>query len=142
MPPPEPPALAGAAVLAGLAGLHALWGTGSSWPVADRSRLAEVVAGTEQVPPPAACFVVAGALATAAALVAGTGGSHPVARVGRAGVTAVLTARGLAGVTGRTRLLVPWTPSPGFVALDRRRYGPLCLALGAAAATSLVPRRR
>lgn len=143
---PGGPALASSSALAALAALHALWGLGAAWPAADRERLAELVAGTEQVPAPAACFVVAGGLATAAALVAGAGGQPgrrwaPLARLARAGVAAGLLARGIAGVTGHTRLLVPWTPSAPFQALDRRRYGPFCLVLGAAVATSAGPRR-
>lgn len=124
-----------ACFLAGLAGLHALWGTGSAWPASDRRRLAAVIAGTDDVPPAAACFAVAGALSVAAALVAGVGGGS-LGRTGRAGVATVLLGRGLAGVTGQTRRLVPWSPSPRFVRLDRRAYGPLCLVLGAASARS------
>ena len=70
---------------------------------------------------------MAALLAAAAALVAGAGGSHPLARVGRAGVAATLLGRGLAGLTGNTHRLVGWRTSPEFERLDRRYYGPLCL---------------
>ena len=131
------------ALLAGIGGLHALWGTGSAWPATDRAQLADAVAGTPEVPDAAACFAVAGVLGAAAAVVAGAGGRHRLARLARAGVAAGLLVRGLAGVSGTTRVLVPWTPSPRFQALDRRRYGPFCLALGASVAASTVgPRRR
>jgi len=138
VPRPDAPGLLSCCALAAVAALHALWGTGSAWPAADRDRLAEAVAGTRDMPPPAACFVVAAALTTGAALVGGAGGDGRLARLARAGVAGGLLARGVAGVTGRTALLVPWTPSAGFQALDRRRYGPFCLAVGAAAATSLA----
>lgn len=126
-----------ACALAGIAGLHALWGCGSSWPAADRRRLADAVAGTDDMPPPAACFAVAATLTAAAALVAGAGGAGRRVQLARAAVAAGLLVRGGVGVTGCLPLLTPWTPSPAFVQLDRRRYGPLCLALGAGAAASL-----
>ena len=43
-----------AAVLAAVAALHTLWGTGRSWPAPDRGRLAELVAGTDDRAAPAA----------------------------------------------------------------------------------------
>lgn len=89
-----------------------------------------MVAGTDEMPPAAACFVVGGALAAAAALVGGVGGQRGLARLARTGVAVGLTCRGLTGVLGRTGLLVPWTPSLRFQDMDRRAYGPLCLALG------------
>lgn len=91
---------------------------------------------TEQMPPAVACFAVAGVLATAG-LVVGAGGQRWPARLARVGVAAGLLIRGVTGVTGRTRLLVPWTPSPSFQDLDRWCYGPLCLALGASIGRSL-----
>lgn len=82
------------------------------------------------MPPAAACFAVGAGLATAAALVAGVGGQRRPVRLARTGVAVGLLLRGLTGVTGRTELLVPWTPSLRFQDIDRRAYGPLCLALG------------
>ena len=134
---PDVLAATGSAVLAGVGGLHVLWGLGAAWPAPDRARLAELVAGTDQVPESAACFVVGGGLAAAGALVAGAGGQRWPVRLARAGIAAGLLVRGLTGVTGQTRLLVPWTPSAEFQRLDRRRYGPFCLALGASIAASL-----
>jgi hypothetical protein len=72
----------------------------------------------------------------AAGVVGGGGGDRPVARLARAGIAAGFLVRGVAGVTGNTRLLVGWTPAPRFVRLDRRYYGPLCLAIAATAARS------
>jgi hypothetical protein len=125
-----------AATLACAAGLHALWGAGAAWPASDRRRLAEVVAGTDEMPSPGACFAVAGTLLVAAALVAGAGVRRRPVRLARAAVSAGLLVRGVTGVTGTTGLLVPWTPSAGFRARDRRWYGPLCLALGSSVALS------
>lgn len=125
-------------VLAGIAGLHALWGAGGAWPAGDRRQLADAVAGSEEVPSAAACFAVTGVLLAAATLVAGAGGQRPLARLARAGIAAGLLVRGTAGVTGATALLVPWSPSPSFQALDRRWYGPLCLALGSSIALAMA----
>lgn len=127
-----------AATLAGLAGLHVAWGCGSSVPFTDRRSLARAVAGTAEPPPARECFAVAGLLATAAALVADVG---PLGtgwrRLGTIGVTVVLAARGALGLARRTGAIVPWTPSEEFVALDRRYYGPLCLALAVGSAASI-----
>lgn len=120
----------------GIAGLHALWGGGSAWPATDRTALADAVAGTEEMPPASACYAVTGALLAAAALVAGAGNDNGLLRLGRRGVAAVLLLRGVIGVTGSTGLLVSWAPSAHFQTLDRRYYGPLCLALGSAVAAS------
>lgn len=137
MRPPQALAVAGAVGLAGIAGLHAAWATGSSWPAADRARLADSVAGTTAMPDAAACWTVAAALALAAGVTAGIGGQHQLAVLARAGVTAALLLRAATGLTGRTHLLVPWTPSQHFVHLDRRMYGPTCALLGSLTATSL-----
>jgi hypothetical protein len=123
--------LGGAAVLAGLAGLHLAWGRGSSWPMRTRRTLSAAVAGTDRIPSPGACFAMTGVLGTAAAIAGGVGGRRPLARLARAGVAAGFLGRGLTGVTGRTGLLVPWTPSAHFVELDRRFFGPLCLGIAA-----------
>jgi hypothetical protein len=127
-------------VLLGLAGLHTAWGAGSAWPFADREALADAVVGTTEVPGPAACFAVSGALAVAAALVAGWPARRPAARtLGVAGVTAVLAARGTLGLAGRTQLVSPASRSARFSRLDRRVYSPLCLALAALSALSSWP---
>jgi hypothetical protein len=128
--------LAGATMLAGLSALHLTWATGSSFPASDGRRLAELVAGTADVPSAHACVVMGVGLGAASALVAGVGGDRRVARCGRRAVAAGFLARGLAGLTGNTHRLVPWTPAATFVRLDRRYYGPLCLAVAAAAVSS------
>lgn len=137
-------ALSGSAavVLAGVAGLHALWGAGAAWPASDRGQLADAVAGTEEMPAPGACFAVAGALLAAAALVADGGDQRRPVRLARAGFAGGLLVRGVMGVTGTTGLLAPWAPSASFQARDRRWYGPLCLALGLSIALSATDAAR
>ena len=130
------PAAAGA--LAALAALHAAWATGSAWPARDRRRLAQLVAGTEEMPGRAQCTVVACGLATSSALVAGLGDEGSIARVARGMVCGAFLGRGGAGLTGSTQQLVSWTPAPEFVRRDRRCYGPLCLGIGVAVATTLT----
>ncbi len=92
------------------------------------------------MPNAAACWAVAAALAAAAGVTAGAGRQHRLAVLARAGVTAALLVRAATGLTGRTHLLVPWTPSQHFVDLDRRVYGPTCALLGTLTASSLLRR--
>ena len=132
--------VAASGALFALAGLHAAWGAGSAWPFASRRELAGAVIGTSEVPAPAACFAVSGALAAAGALVAGWPGSWPVLRQrGVAGVVGVLAGRGALGLSGQTRLVSPASLSERFSRLDRRVYSPLCLALASASALSAWP---
>lgn len=122
--------LAASSVLAVAAAAHVGWAFGSSRPAADREQAASMFAGSEYAPGPAACLTVAGLLATAAALAAGAGGRHPLARLGRAGVAGTLIVRGVAGLTGNTERLGPWRVSDDFKRTDRRLYGPGCLVVG------------
>ena len=135
-------AVTATAALFGLAALHAAWGAGSAWPFADRSTLADAVIGAAQVPPPAACFAVSGALATAGTLVAGWPRDRPsIRRAGVGGVVVVLAGRGALGLAGRTQLVSHSSVSARFTRLDRRIYSPLCLALAALSALSAMPHR-
>src|SRR5215210_863712 len=123
---------AGAASLAGLAGVHGLWASGSSWPAENRDELADLMAGRAggTVPSPAGCIAVATLLASASALVAGRPRRLPrLRRAGSAGVAVVLGVRGACGMAGRTDLVSPGSTSPRFRRLDRRYYAPLCLLL-------------
>lgn len=130
--------LATATALAGISALHIGWGRGSSFPSSDRETLADTVAGTTVVPGPSECFAVAGSLLSAAALIMDVVPlNRRVRGMGVAGAALVLGTRGVLGVTGRTGTIVPWTPSERFTELDRRYYGPLCLALSAGAFSSL-----
>jgi Protein of unknown function (DUF3995) len=111
-------------VLAALAALHVAWGLGSSFPFRTRRQLADAVVGASAVPSPSACFAVAGALTTGAALTSETVPLPPSFRR-----TAILGSRGALGLAGRTALLAPGSDSLRFVYLDRRIYAPLCLGL-------------
>lgn len=125
------------AALAGIAGLHIAWGRGSSFPFPSDAELTDAVVGSNVVPSPAACNAVAAALLVSSALVLDVPlAPRSLRRTGRLGVAAVLGARAVAGLTGRTDVLVPGSASPRFRRLDRRFYGPLCLALAVGAATT------
>jgi hypothetical protein len=129
---------AASAALAAISALHVMWARGSSFPFAGGDALADAVVGSPAVPSSSACLAVAGALAFASGLVAGAPVvPRPLRRPGIATVTAVLTLRGVAGLAGRTDLLVPGSASPRFRRLDRCCYAPLCLALAAGSATAL-----
>jgi hypothetical protein len=123
---------AAAVVMGSLSLLHLGWAAGSSWPMGDRRSLTDAVVGRPDgvFPPPAACTLVAGALAAGAASVLPT--ETPAAEMRLAGArccTAAFALRGAAGMCGRTDLFSPGSTSPRFRALDRRIYSPLCLAL-------------
>ena len=129
-----------ATTLVGMAALHVGWGAGASFPFADRETLADTVAGSSLAPRPRDCFAVAGLLLGAAGLVGDVLPIGPTARrLGVLGVALVLGGRGVLGVAGRTGSIVSWTPSERFNELDRRYYGPLCLALSGGALLSLRP---
>jgi hypothetical protein len=127
------------AALGGLATVHLAWSTGSAFPFGSRAELADAVVGSPEVPPPAACVVVAVALVGAAALV---GGALPLPRrtrrVGLTVLVGVVGGRGVLGLAGRTDLVSPGSRSPRFRRLDRRVYAPLCLALAAGSAHALA----
>jgi hypothetical protein len=129
---------AAAGALLGIAALHVLWASGSSWPAEDREELADVMAGRVggSVPSPTACLLVATLLASASALVASRPRRLPrLRRTGTIGVAVVLGVRGACGMAGHTDLVSPGSTSPRFRRLDRRYYSPLCLALAATAAS-------
>ena len=124
--------------LVGIAGLHLMWGLGSSVPFRSRADLADSVVGCPQMPGPAACQLVAVSLLGAGALTVDLPVFPPRARrIGRAVVATTLIARGVIGLAGRTDLVSPASTSPKFRRLDRAVYAPLCLALGAAVATAV-----
>jgi Protein of unknown function (DUF3995) len=125
-----------AAVLLVIAALHVYWGVGGHWPGRDAASLARTVAGFKNIaamPPPAACFVVAGALVAAAVwplMMSGRiamGLPNALLVVGSLVLTMVFLARGVAAYLPAWRQLTPEQP---FARLDRQLYGPLCLILG------------
>lgn len=124
--------------LVGIGALHVMWGRGSTFPFTSRDQLNDTVIGGSATPSPAACYGIAGLLATAGALVAGVPGrSSWLRRAGVCTVTAVLGTRAALGFAGRTDLVSPGSESPNFRRIDRRVFSPLCLALAIGAASSL-----
>lgn len=127
-----------AATLAAIAGLHVGWGAGSSFPFKDRDALADSVAGSSAAPGPRECFTVAGLLFFAAGVVSdGLPIGATTRSLGLAGLATILGGRGIIGVAGRTGSIVPWTPSTRFNKIDKKYYGPLCLALAGGTLLSL-----
>src|SRR5579862_5721965 len=101
------------AALAGLGVLHAAWGLGAAWPLRDRAALADAVVGRADVPPPAECWAVAGALGAAATVVAGRPRRFPRARrFATTVVTVTLAGRGVLGLVGKTDVVSPGSSSP------------------------------
>lgn len=132
--PRDPIVTATAVALAAIGVVHVGWGLRLPLPGVDPARVADAVVGSDELPPPAACLAVAGALGVASALVAGAPPSRPgVRRLGQVGVATVLGARGLVGLAGRTEILAPGPTSERFRRWDRLVYTPLCLSLSAGA---------
>jgi hypothetical protein len=133
-------------VLAGIATLHAYWGVGGRWPAKDENSLADMVIGKTpggRMPPPAACFAVAGAILIGVGLIVLVSFSELQAPLKLPillayGVfTAVFLLRGAAGYVPAI-----WRRSAGttFVRLNTRYYSPLCLLLGAGLIANLAGR--
>ena len=128
------PTLTGVTLLGiGIAGIHAYWGIGGHWPGKDPITLGRKVfaSETQQLPPPAACFAVTGALTftTAALTLSGRPGPLQAAsqRVCQLAAGILLT-RGLLGF-----VLPRFTQAnPEFRHLNRTIYSPLCIGLGGA----------
>jgi hypothetical protein len=135
-------ATVGSIALGSLAALHLGWAAGVIWPAADAQALAEAVAGKRQMPGPGPCLTVTAALSAASGIVAGIGGRRPVAQAARACVALGFLLRGVMGITATTGRLVPWTPEPRFIDLDRHYYGPLCVGISLAVTTSIPGVRR
>ena len=125
-------------VLTALAVLHAAWGLGSAFPFRSRNELADAVVGSTVVPPPMACFAVAGALATGTALVADVMPLPvPVRRASLVGMAAIFVVRSALGFSGKTALVSPGSDSERFVRLDRRIYAPICIGLSIGTVVSM-----
>jgi hypothetical protein len=132
-------------VLAAVALLHVAWGLGSAFPFRSRRQLADAVIGSPLVPPASACFAVAGALATGAALVTDVIPVRPrLRRAALVGMAGVFAARGVLGFWGKTAMVSPGSRSDRFVRLDRRIYAPVCLgvSIGSVVSMGRPPRHR
>ena len=116
------------AVLIALAVLHVLWGIGVWFPIEDEAQLVRAVAGfanTEEMPGSVPCALVAVALLMAVTCLWWPAG--PFRFLALVVIGAVFVVRGAAAFTPFWRKLTPVEP---FATLDRKYYGPLCLALG------------
>jgi hypothetical protein len=125
-------ALIVAAALFALAGVHLYWGLGGRWPGHDEASMVEHVVGRTRgmrAPGLLASIGVALALATGGALVAATLVSTPWDPWLKAALWllfAVFAGRGLATYVPPVFRYAEGTP---FATLNRRAYGPLCLAI-------------
>jgi hypothetical protein len=120
-----------------VAALYAAWTPGSASPARDRRRLEQWLLAPSGWPVGRSAWVVACGLATSSALVAGLGGEHSVAGVARVVADGAFLVRRGAGPTGNTQHLVSWA-CPRVGGSRRRCYGPLCLGIRVAVATTLA----
>lgn len=122
-----------AATLFALAGVHLYWAFGGRWPGHDEVSLVEHVVGRTagmRAPGPLASAAVAAALAVGGLLVLAvlvpSSPLEPWLRAGRWGLLTVFALRGLATYVPPVFRYAEGTP---FARLNRRAYGPLCLAI-------------
>jgi hypothetical protein len=134
-----------AAAFVALAGLHVYWGFGGRWPGTDEETLVAKVVGTPagtRMPGPLACLGVAALLVAAAVLVLSarrlleTGFPSVLTTGGAWAVAGVMLLRGVGGFFHT--VIRPETRGTPFAKLNRVLYSPLCLALSALIATSLL----
>ena len=121
-----------AATLFALAGIHLYWGFGGRWPGHDETSMVEHVVGRTRgmrAPGLAASAAVALALAAGGVLVLTSLTPTPWdgwLRAARWVLFAVFAGRGLATYVPPIFRYAEGTP---FATLNRRAYGPLCLAI-------------
>lgn len=122
-----------AATLFALAGVHLYWAFGGRWPGHDEASLVEHVVGRTagmRAPGPLASAAVAAALAVGGLLtLAAVAPPSPLSFwlwAARWPLFAVFALRGLATYAPPVFRYAEGTP---FVRLNRRAYGPLCLAI-------------
>lgn len=124
-----------AAILSGVALVHAYWGAGGFWPAQDARALEHTVIGTDfgRMPSAGLTYVVAVLILTA--------GLIPLARIGVlplplpewmlqlacAGLALIFAVR---GILGYSSLMGPARTKSPFTELNRRYFSPLCIALG------------
>ena len=124
-------------VLAAIAAIHFYWAFGGLWPADNEPDLVRTVIGNggrTRMPPVWMTLVVAVLILGIAAWplllsgVAGDLGGTPLMVAGSALLTVVFVLRGIAGYIPAWRHIHSAEP---FARLDRTRYSPLCLLLGA-----------
>lgn len=117
------------AVTLGIAVFHILWGIGFWWPIRTEEVLVRAVVGFKgatRMPGPIPCALVAVALIFAANFPWFPYGN--LRSIGLWACAVVFLSRGLFAYLPFWRRMTPQKP---FATLDRTRYGPLCLLLGA-----------
>lgn len=111
--------------------IHALWGTGTSWPEANAEALARSVVGDgrRRMPPAWQCFGVAALLAVVALWPFVMLGREevPFVLAGSFAIAGIFIVRGLAGYSPRWRGHFRDEP---FATRDKRYYSPFCLLMG------------
>ena len=115
-------------ILLALSVLHVMWGVGYFFPIEDEAQLARAVAGfrdAEEMPGAVPCALVAVALFMAVSCLWWPVGAFRFLALAIFGV--VFVARGAAAYAPFWRKITPMEP---FATLDRKFYGPLCLAIG------------
>ncbi|MBK0422721.1 DUF3995 domain-containing protein [Leucobacter sp. CSA2] len=128
--------------LTGVGVLHLVWASGSSWPERNRRRLGEAVVGSRGVFPSTAATATVGALLLGAGAVAGGSlGEGRGVTAARRFIGAALLARAALGGGASAAMLGLPPVGKRFTRLDRERYRPLCLTLGAATLVGAAPRR-
>lgn len=121
-----------AAALFALSAIHLYWGLGGRWPGHDEASMVEHVVGRTRgmrAPGLLASTGVALALAAGGALILATLTRtpwDPLFQAARWGLFAVFAGRGLATYVPPVFRYAEGTP---FATLNRRAYGPLCLAI-------------
>lgn len=137
-------AIATAAVLFAIAGLHVYWLLGGCWPGRDAASLNAMVVGGQpgaRMPPRVGTAAVSAAITGSALGVLAARGliALPLPSVVRAltwVAAGALAVRGLGGFFDRR--LRPHTRTLPFARLNGRIYSPLCLALAAGTVAALV----
>jgi hypothetical protein len=122
-----------AAALFALAGVHLYWAFGGRWPGHDEASMVEHVVGRTagmRAPGPVASAAVAAALAAGGLLILATLSPNPPfapwLQAARWALFAVFFGRGVATYVPPVFRYAEGTP---FAGLNRRAYGPLCLAI-------------
>lgn len=130
-------AIAAAAALTAVAGVHAYWALGGRWPGHDEASLtARVVGDTSEFPPSVATWAVVVLLLTGACLLLGQVRLLRLplpARLVRVAVCLLvgcLALRGIVGALTSTVTLLHGTDVP-YYRLDVMAYSPFCLLLAA-----------
>jgi hypothetical protein len=130
----QPGHVAGRAVpaaLAAISALHAAWALGWRWPGGSDAAFVERVVRNGKLPPAAACWAVAGLLATAAGIVRADarGSASTLVRSGTWTIATVFLARGSSSLAYDAVKGLGTT----YRRYDATIYSPLSLALGAGA---------